>query len=89
MAQPVNLSSEIKAFLIIDAEGRQICCKYYSEEFASLEARGQLEKKLPKRSEELNEGKHGLSPMYSGNDRSSLMFSSFRHQRTSSSSTIM
>jgi hypothetical protein len=36
---PANLSSEIKAFLIIDADGRQICCKYYSDEFKSLEAR--------------------------------------------------
>jgi hypothetical protein len=34
-----SFSSEIKAFLIMDCEGRQICCKYYSDEFKSLEAR--------------------------------------------------
>jgi hypothetical protein len=31
--------SFIKAFLVISDKGRQICCKYYADEFKSLEAR--------------------------------------------------
>jgi hypothetical protein len=34
-----DMSSHIKAFLIVSDKGRQICCKYYSDEFKSLEAR--------------------------------------------------
>lgn len=50
-----SLSSEIKAFLIMDSSGRQICCKYYSDEFKSLDARAQLEKKLPMHTDALAE----------------------------------